>query len=98
MELRESTGVTPPEVGSTLGRRQSRLLHLIRFYVPVPLRLTFWGLVGSESLRVTFADRVPVAVGVNVTLIVQLAPAATLEPQLLVCAKSPGLVPVIEML
>ena len=66
--------------------------------VPVPLRLTLWGLVGSESLRVTFADRVPAAVGVNVTLRVQLAPDATLAPQVFVCAKSPGLVPVIEIL
>jgi hypothetical protein len=47
---------------------------------------------------VTLADRVPLAVGVNVTLIVQLAPAATLDPQVLVCAKSPGFAPVSEML
>ena len=33
--------------------------------------------------------RVPDAVGVNVTLIVQLAEIARLEPQLFVCAKSP---------
>ena len=33
--------------------------------------------------------RVPPAVGVNVTLIAQCAPAARLEPQLLLCAKSP---------
>src|SRR5438874_2678114 len=38
------------------------------------------------------------AVGVKVTLIVQLPPAATLAPQLLVCPKSPGLVPVKPML
>src|SRR5438128_10096125 len=36
--------------------------------------------------------------GVKVTLIVQLPPAATLAPQLLVCPKSPGLVPVKPML
>ena len=49
----------------------------------------------------TAALRVPLAAGVNVTLIVQLAPAATLDPQLLVCAKSLGFVPVsarLEML
>lgn len=66
--------------------------------MPVPLRFTLWGLVGSESLIVTLADRLPAAVGVNVTLIVQLPPGAMLVPQLLVRAKSPGLVPVIEML
>jgi hypothetical protein len=42
--------------------------------------------------------RDPLAVGLNVTLIVQLASAATLEPQLLVWAKSPGSVPVSTML
>jgi hypothetical protein len=42
--------------------------------------------------------RVPVALGVNVTLIVQDAPAATDVPQLFVCAKSPVLVPVMAIL
>jgi hypothetical protein len=40
------------------------------------------------------AEREPVACGVKVTVIVQLPPAGTLPPQLLVCAKSPGLFPV----
>ncbi len=39
----------------------------------------------------------PVAVGWKVTFTVQLAPAARLEPQLLLWAKSPRLVPVMEM-
>ena len=39
----------------------------------------------------------PLAVGVNVTLIVQFAPAATLAPQVFVCAKSPGFAPAIEI-
>jgi hypothetical protein len=42
--------------------------------------------------------RAPVADGVNVTLIEQLAPAAKLVPQLFVCAKLVPLVPVIAML
>ena len=33
--------------------------------------------------------RAPVVVGVNVTLIVQLADAASVAPQVFVCAKSP---------
>lgn len=41
------------------------------------------------------ADRAPVACGVNLTEIVQLLPAATLVPQVLVWLKSPGSVPVI---
>ena len=66
--------------------------------VPVPVRLTLWGLPVALSVRVTAAVRVPPAVGVKVTLVVQLAPAATLEAQLLVWAKSLALVPVSAML
>ena len=66
--------------------------------VPVPVRLTVWGLPLALSVRVMAAVRVPLAAGVKVTLIVQLAPAATLDPQLLVCAKSLALVPVAARL
>ena len=45
----------------------------------------------------TAAVRVPPAWGVKVTVIVQLAPAATLAPQVLVCTKSPAFVPVMAM-
>jgi hypothetical protein len=65
---------------------------------PVPVRLTLWGLPLALSARVMAAVRVPLAAGVKVTLIVQLAPAATLAPQLLVWAKSLALVPVSAML
>jgi hypothetical protein len=50
------------------------------------------------SVTVSVALRLPGAVGVNVTEIVQFAPAAKLLPQVLVSAKSPGLVPVIATL
>src|SRR6266404_4036407 len=53
---------------------------------PVPVRLTDCGLPLALSVMVIAPVRVPVAVGVNVTLIVQLAPAATEVPQVLVCA------------
>src|SRR5438105_3019414 len=66
--------------------------------VPVPVRLVVWGLLLALSVTVRVAVRVPAAVGVKVTLIVQLPPAATLVPQLLVCVKSPLLVPVTAML
>src|ERR1017187_9470189 len=46
---------------------------------------------------VTVAARAPAAVGLKVTLIVQLAPGATLDPQLLVRAKSPALAPETAM-
>jgi hypothetical protein len=47
---------------------------------------------------VTAAVRVPVAAGLKVTLMVQLAPAATLDPQLFVSAKSLELAPESAML
>lgn len=65
--------------------------------VPVPVKGTVCGLPPPVSLMETVALRVPLAVGVKVTLIVQLAPAPSEEPQVLVWAKSPGLVPVMVM-
>lgn len=50
----------------------------------MPVRVMVCGLVGSVSLIVTAAVRLPIAVGRKVMLIVQLAPAATLVPQLFV--------------
>src|SRR5256712_43561 len=66
--------------------------------VPVPDTAAVWGLLPALSVAVNVALRVPAAVGVKVTSIEQLAPAARLTPQLLVCAKSPLLVPVKAML
>src|SRR5437016_2908473 len=57
--------------------------------VPVPLSDTVCGLPVALSAIVTAPVRVPVAVGVNVTPMVQLAPAASDAPQVLVSAKSP---------
>jgi len=55
----------------------------------VPLRETICGLPAALSLMDTSPVRVPVAVGVKVTLMVQLAAAATLPPHVLLAAKSP---------
>jgi hypothetical protein len=51
---------------------------------PVPVRLTVWvaGLALSVIVKVPVSE--PATVGVKVTLRVQLAPAATVAPQLLV--------------
>ena len=57
--------------------------------VAVPVRLMVWGLLGALSVIVTVPVRVPAAVGLKVTLMVQLPPAATEPPQVLVWAKSP---------
>ena len=68
---------------------------------PVPLSATLCGLPAALSLMLTAPLRAPEADGAKVTLMVQLAPAANvlgLMGQVLVCAKSPALVPVTEML
>jgi hypothetical protein len=56
---------------------------------PVPLSVAVWGLSPALSITVSVPVRLPVAVGVKVTLIVQLDPAATEPAQVLVWAKSP---------
>src|SRR5712692_8903875 len=48
--------------------------------VPVPIKLITCGLPPASSVMVMAPARVPRAVGARLTLIVQLAPAATLPP------------------
>jgi hypothetical protein len=52
-------------------------LRLTLGAVPVPLKPTTWGLPLALSLSVRLPERLPVAVGVKVTFITQLLPAAT---------------------
>jgi hypothetical protein len=63
--------------------------------VPVPVKLTVCGLGLALSAIVTDAVRVPVAVGVNVTSIVQLPPPETDPLHAFVWEKSPALAPVM---
>jgi hypothetical protein len=69
--------------------------------MPVPLRLTLWGLNPSgETAMVSVPVRVPVAVGLKMTLTVQLDPAVMVAPlvQVLVPSwKSPLIVGVPEI-
>src|SRR5437764_5960869 len=65
---------------------------------PVPDRLTVCGLPVALSFTLSAALLVPLAVGENVTLMVQLAPRATELPQLVVWAKSLLFDPVMAML
>ena len=65
---------------------------------PVPEIATDCGLPAALSAIETEALRDPEAVGVNVTLMAQLAPAARVLPQVFVCAKSPAFAPVMLML
>ena len=52
----------------------------------MPVRVADWEALGELSVTVRLAFRVPVAVGLKVTLMAQLAPAATELPQLLLWA------------
>ena len=62
-----------------------RLVGFRETWVPTPVRASVCGLPPSLSVTVTEPKRVPVTVGVNTALIVQLPPGARLDPQLLVC-------------
>jgi hypothetical protein len=64
----------------------------------VPESATVCGLPEALSVRLTLAVNDPLATGVKVTLMAQLAPAATLVPQLLLSPKSLGFVPASAML
>jgi hypothetical protein len=66
--------------------------------VPVPLRVTDCGEPAALSVRETDAAKVVAEAGVKVTDMAHLAPAARDLPHVFVCAKSLGLVPVMEML
>ena len=69
--------------------------------LPAPVRLTDCWLPGKSlvlSVMIKVAVRLPVALGLKVTLTVQLVPPANELPQVVVSPKSPGLPPVNAML
>jgi len=57
---------------------------------PVPDRLTLCGPPGASSIIDSVPVMLPVVLGVNVTTIEQVAPGASVVPQLLTSAKSPA--------
>ena len=59
------------------------LVESVTGALPVPLRLTVCGLFAAASVKVSVPVAAPVAAGVKVTPTVQVAPAATLLPQVL---------------
>ena len=65
---------------------------------PVPASVKEWGDPAALSAIVTEAARLPATVGVKVTEMLQLPPAATVAPHVFVCPKSPLLAPVTAML
>jgi hypothetical protein len=66
--------------------------------VPVPVRAAVCGDPAALSATEIEAVRFPADAGVKLTVMVQVAPAASEEPQLLVSPKLPELAPVTEML
>ena len=62
---------------------------------PTPVSETDWGLRGALSVTLTAAFRVPVVLGLKVTLIWQLLFGGSDEGQLFFSPKSPLFVPVI---
>ena len=65
-------------------------IFCFRAYLPVPFRLDVCGLPTALSATLNVPVRVPVAVGVNTTLIVHFALAPRLVPQVVVeTLKSP---------
>ncbi len=65
--------------------------------VPVPVIFTVVVKESGVSVTVTIPVLEPIAPGVNVTLIVQLAPPANVAPQVVVFPKSEELVPDITI-
>lgn len=65
---------------------------------PVPVSAIDCGEFAALSVMVTAADTAPVAVGAKCPWMVQLAPTATLDPQVLANANDEALVPVTAML
>jgi hypothetical protein len=64
----------------------------------VPVKLIVCGLPGALSVNVIVALRTPFADGVNVAVIVQVAPGAIGAAHVVVIAKSPGFTPPSRML
>ncbi len=62
---------------------------------PIPLRATLWGLPTPVYLTLSKAVLDPAALGLNLTLIVQLAAAARVVPHVVVFKKSAALIPVM---
>src|SRR5690349_977028 len=90
------------KVGSLHNKKRAGCLPPLRsaiafVYWPVPVRAAVCGLPPPLSATLSVALRVPVAVGLNCMLTVQLAPPAIELPHVFPeIRKSPGLVPAME--
>jgi hypothetical protein len=73
-------------------------VNVLAAVAPVPVNVALWGEPVALSVTEIAAVSAPIAVGLKFTVIVQLPPAATLVPQLLLWAKLLIFAPVTEML
>src|SRR5271157_575258 len=79
----------PPAVGPVV-TEMPLIVGFSTDTMPVPVRLNVSGLTLVLAAMLSVAARVPLADGVNLVAIVQLPPAATELPHVLVCTKSLG--------
>jgi hypothetical protein len=63
--------------------------EIVTGLTPVPCRLIVWAFASTLSVTVMLPVRLPVVVGVKVTVMTQAAPPASEDPQVFVCVKSP---------
>ena len=91
MDVTEGSVTATPNVTGFAGD------GLITEGIAVPERLEVCGLLAAESATLSVAVRDPIAVGVKVTKIWQLALLASVVPQDVVSVKSPGFAPVKEI-
>ena len=91
MDGMEGSVTTTPNVTGLAGD------GLITEGIAVPERLEVCGLLAPESATLSMAVRDPIAVGVKVTKTWQLALLASVATHEVVSVKSPGLLPVKEI-
>ena len=76
--------------------KRNELEESVTGALPFPERLTVCGLLGESSVKVSVPVIDPVVVGENVTPTVQLAPAATLAPHVLLATANGPLAMILE--
>lgn len=87
-----------PARKAAVSHRNSEVVFSRKLYCATPVPESGTVCVPELVVSVIAADRGPVPCGANTTFTVQLLPAAMLVPQLFVCGKLLGLVPVVLML
>ena len=94
----DSAGLVVPTSWMPKGKLLTAGVALGPAVTPTPLNDTDWGLPAVSSVMVRAAERAPIWLGVKITLMAQLAPAARLGPQVVVWLNSAVLDPAMAML